>query len=149
MSEFEAANVRLAIENHDRFRARQLVEILQAVDSEYLGICLDTVNSFGAGEGPDAVVAALGSYVINLHIKDFTIRRHPSMLGFEVQGTPAGQGMLNIPWLLESLRHAARQDFNGVLELWTPPESTTEQTIEKESRWVEESLTYLRRLIPG
>jgi 3-oxoisoapionate decarboxylase len=53
--------------------------------------------------------------VVNLHVKDFTIRRHQHMLGFEVEGTPAGQGMLNIPWLLGRLR-----DFgcnpNAILE---------------------------------
>ena len=123
---------------------RTLVEILQQIGSQYVGICLDTVNSFGAGEGPEAVVDALGPYVVNLHIKDFTVRRHPSMLGFEVQGTPAGQGMLNAPWLLSKL---GRRDFNGILELWTPPEPDIEQSIRKENEWALESIRYLRTLI--
>lgn len=144
MPEFEQARIKLAIENHDRFKVHTLVDMIQQVDSYCLGICLDTVNSFGAGEDPKRVVEALGPYVVNLHIKDFTIRRHPSMLGFEVQGTPAGQGMLDVPWLLDQL---VNREFNGILELWTPPEATIEQSIEQEKRWAVESIRYLRTLI--
>jgi 3-oxoisoapionate decarboxylase len=142
--DLERAGIKLAIENHDRFKVHTLVDILEQVSSVNVGICLDTVNSFGAGEGPEAVIDVLGPYVINLHIKDFTVRRHPSMLGFEVQGTPAGHGMLNIPWLLNAL---SRRDFNGILELWTPPESDIEQSIRKENDWALESIRYLRTLI--
>lgn len=144
MPRFEAAGVKLAIENHDRFKARTLVQILQGVNSLYIGICLDTVNSFGAGEGPEVVVETFRPYVLNLHIKDFIIRRHPTMLGFEVQGAPAGQGMLNIPWLLDQL---AGRSFNAILELWTPPEPTTEASIHTEEKWAVESIRYLRTLI--
>lgn len=144
LPEFERAGIKIAIENHDRFKVRTLVSILQQLDSPFVGICLDTVNSFGAGEGPEVVVQALGPYVINLHIKDFTIRRHPSMLGFEVQGTPAGQGTLDVPWLLTQL---VGRDFNGILELWTPPDSTIDQSIAKENAWAVESIAYLRTLI--
>ncbi|MEP7294286.1 MAG: TIM barrel protein, partial [Chloroflexota bacterium] len=56
MPDFERAGVTLAIENHDRFKVRTLVRILEQMDSAQVGICLDTVNSFGAGEGPEVVV---------------------------------------------------------------------------------------------
>jgi len=46
--EFEQAGVCLAIENHDRFKAKTLVEIIERIGSDYVGICLDTVNSFAA-----------------------------------------------------------------------------------------------------
>ena len=61
MPEFEAANVTLAIENHDRFQVATLLEIFRQVESERLGICLDTVNSFGALEGPEVVVERVGA----------------------------------------------------------------------------------------
>ena len=50
----------LAIENHDRFNSTTLVEILERIDSDRVGICLDTVNSFGALEGPEVVLENLG-----------------------------------------------------------------------------------------
>ncbi len=146
MPEFERAGMTLAIENHDRFKVRTLIDILQQINSPRIGICLDTVNSFGAGQGPDVVVAALAPYVVNLHIKDFLIRRHRHMLGFEVEGTPAGKGMLDIPWLLGQL-HQHGRDCNGILETWPPPEAEIALTIEKEDRWARESIQYLRTLI--
>lgn len=145
--DLEKAGIALAIENHDRFKARTLIEIIEQIDSPAVGICLDTVNSFGAGEGPEVVVATLGPHVVNLHVKDYTIRRHPTMLGFEVQGTLAGQGMLNIPWLLEQLGNLSKRDYNAILELWTPPAETTEDSIKKEAEWALDSIHYLNTLI--
>ncbi|MEO5887442.1 MAG: sugar phosphate isomerase/epimerase family protein [Anaerolineales bacterium] len=146
MPAFEQARVILAIENHDRFKARTLARIVQEIDSPYTGICLDTVNSFGAGEGPEQVVGILGPYVVNLHIKDFSIRRHHHMLGFEVEGTPAGKGMLDVPWLLSEI-HKNGCDFDAILETWPPPERDVVHTIQKEDLWVQESIQYLRTLI--
>lgn len=146
MPSFEAAGVTLAIENHDRFKVHTLVDIVRQVESSHIGICLDTVNSFGAGEGPAVVIAALAPYVVNLHVKDFTIRRHHHMLGFEIEGTPAGKGMLDVPALLDTLSRLGR-DCNAILETWPPPEPSVEQTILKEDSWVWESIHYLRTLI--
>ena len=146
LPEFERAGVCLAIENHDRFPAKTLARIVERVGGSNIGICLDTVNSFGALEGPEAVVEALGPYVVNLHLKDFSIRRASHMMGFTVEGTPAGQGRLNVPWLLEKLKPTGR-DFNAILELWTPPEGNIDATIGKEDRWAKESVEYLRTLI--
>jgi sugar phosphate isomerase/epimerase len=148
MTDFERAGVSLAIENHDRFSAATLIDVLDAVASDRLGICLDTVNSFGALEGPDRVVETLGPRSISLHIKDFAIRRVSHAMGFVVEGEPAGRGRLDVPWLLGSLRRTA-PDMNALLELWTPPEPSLTATVAKEDRWAVESIEYLRTLIPG
>lgn len=145
---FEAAQVRLALENHDRFSVRNFTSMLETIDSPSLGICLDTVNSFGALEGPEMVVEALGPWTVNLHIKDFNIRRADHMMGFTVEGTPAGQGRLDIPWLLAKLQLYG-VECNAILEVWTPPEADLTATIAKEARWVEASIAYLRRYILG
>lgn len=146
IAEFEAADVTLAVENHDRFKAKALAHIIEAVDSTHIGICLDTVNSFGALEGPQVVVDTLGPYVVNLHVKDFSIRRMDHNMGFVLEGTPAGQGMLDLPWLLGRLRGFHRR-FNAILELWPAPEADLPATIAKEDRWAAESIRYLRTLI--
>jgi sugar phosphate isomerase/epimerase len=145
LPELEANNIKLAIENHDRFQVKELVEIIQSAGSELVGICLDTVNSFGKGEGLKEVIDALAPYTLNLHIKDFIIRRHVHNMGFSVTGTPAGQGMLPILELVKLLKIMGRCR-SAILELWPEPESTVEKTIEKEQRWIEESLLYLRNI---
>jgi sugar phosphate isomerase/epimerase len=141
------AGVTLAIENHDRFPSSVLADVLQRIDSEHVGICLDTVNSFGALEGPERVVETLGPWTVNLHVKDFTISRASHQMGFTIEGRPAGQGRLDVPWLLSRLRSMER-DVNAILELWTPPEPTPADTVAKEQAWAVESVAYLRTLLP-
>jgi sugar phosphate isomerase/epimerase len=147
MREIEKAGITLAIENHDRFSVKDLVSILEMLDSSHVGICLDTVNSFGALEGPGAVLGALAPWTVNLHIKDFMVRRADHMMGFVIEGTPAGRGRLDVPWMLEILNSAGRK-FNAILELWTPPRKDLNETIQKEAAWAEESIRYLRKHLP-
>ena len=52
LGELVHAGVTLAIENHDRFTARQFAEIVQRLSSPAVGICLDTVNSFARWKAP-------------------------------------------------------------------------------------------------
>jgi 3-oxoisoapionate decarboxylase len=144
--EYEAAGLGIAIENHDRFPSAVLLSILERIGSPVVGICLDTVNSFGALERPEIVVSTLGPRTISLHVKDFEVRRAPHAMGLVVEGEPAGQGRLDIPWLLSDLRGLGR-DPNALLELWTPPEATLAATIAKERRWADESIAYLRTLL--
>lgn len=146
LARFEAAGIKIAIENHDRFPAAVLARIVEELGPGRAGICLDTVNSLGCLEGPEAVVGTLARHALNLHLKDFTIRRVPSKMGFVVEGCPAGKGRLDVPWLLRSLRDAGR-DVNAVLELWTPPAETIEATLRLEEEWAAESIRYLRTLI--
>ncbi len=143
----EAAGVRLAIENHDRFKARTLVGIIDRIGSDHVGICLDCANSFGALEGPSVVVDTLGPYALNLHLKGFTVRRFDHNMGFAILGCPLGQGNLDVPWILSALRRMGR-DVNAIIEQWTPPEADLEATLRKEEASVTESVRYLRALIP-
>ena len=136
----KAKNVVIAVENHDRFTCDKLIAIMDAVDSPFIRICLDTVNSFGALEGPDLVIGKLAPYTVNVHIKDFTVKRLESNLGFIVQGAPAGSGMLNMDLIINNPQLCAD---TVVLELWTPPEATIDETIKKETSWVQQSYNYL------
>jgi sugar phosphate isomerase/epimerase len=137
--------VRLAIENHDRLKAAEFREIVLRTDPEQVGICLDSVNSMGAGEGVAEVAATLAPHTLNLHLKDFSVERVSHKMGFVVAGRPAGQGMLNVPWLLEEIRRHGRCQ-SAILELWTPPADTVEETIAREAAWADESLRFLKPL---
>jgi sugar phosphate isomerase/epimerase len=143
LADFQRAGVVLAIENHDRFSAAEFREMLRRLGSGHVGICLDTVNSLGALEGPEVVVATLAPWTVSLHVKDFTIRRVEHQMGFVIEGRPAGEGRLNVPWLLAQLQAAGRRP-NAILELWPSREPTLEATIAKEHEWVARSLAYLR-----
>jgi 3-oxoisoapionate decarboxylase len=146
LPEFAAAGICLAIENHDRFSSATLARIVEQLGPDRVGICLDTVNSFGALEGPEVVVKTLAPYTLNLHVKDFTIERVGSQMGFSIYGCAAGKGRLDIPWLLEQLR-ASNRDVNAILELWTPFFLSLPDTVAQEAKWAEESVRYLRQFI--
>ena len=133
----------LGIENHDRFPAAVLRQMIESAGCNRIGVCLDTANSLGAGEGLDSVLRELAPLTVNLHIKDFAIARVPHLMGFSVEGRPAGQGFLDVPHLLKQLAPFTRCE-TAVLELWTPPEPKLEDTIAKEAAWAGQSLQYLK-----
>lgn len=137
----------IGLENHDRFSSATLISIIGAVGAERVGITLDTVNSFGALEGPQIVVETLAPHVVSLHLKDFKVLRVPSQMGFVIEGCPAGEGRLDIPWLLDSVRRAGRNP-NAILELWTPQGPSLAESIARESAWAKKSIVNLRPLLP-
>ncbi len=145
LADYERAGTCLALENFETFRAAELAEMVRRIGGPCVGVCLDTVNSAGALETPQAVVEALAPLTVNLHVKDYVIRRPDHRLGFLIEGRPAGQGQLDIPWLLDAVRDNGH-DPSVVLEQWTPPEQTIAETVEREERWAAWSLRYLRRL---
>lgn len=142
--ELKNRHIILALENHDRFLARQFVQIIDEVGSSFLGICLDCANSLGAGEGFHEVVTQLAPFAVNFHLKEVSIKRKYHMMGFDIEGKPFSEGCLPLEWMLTQLTSKCR---TAILELWTPPEETLEKTIEKESKWAEQSVRYLRTWI--
>lgn len=142
----EEKNIVLAIENHDRFKASVLEKIILSTSKRYVGICLDTANSIGAGEGINEILPVLLPYTINLHIKDFMIERISHKMGFSVYGTAAGKGMLDIPSLIEQCNNA-QNCKTATLEIWMNKDDNIESTIQKEKSWVNESINYLKKYI--
>jgi sugar phosphate isomerase/epimerase len=139
--ELESRGIQLAIENHDRLKANEFLDIIEGVGSPSVGICLDSVNSMGAGEGIETVTTLLSPYTFNLHIKEFIVQRHPHMMGFTIEGRPVGQGQLPLEWMLAQLGPQCR---SAILELWTPPELNMGMTLEKERKWAAESINFLK-----
>lgn len=146
LPDFARVGVCLAIENHDRFKAATLADILERVGGP-VGICLDTANSIGCLESLDSLLAHLGQWIVNLHVKDYRIFRPPHQKGFVVEGCPAGQGQLNVAALLAAVQETGR-NMNAIVELWPPPEPTILASIAKEATWARESVHYLRQFIP-
>ncbi|MDP4222205.1 MAG: TIM barrel protein [Bacteroidota bacterium] len=146
LPEFESRKIKLAIENHDRFKAREFEKIILSVGSNMVGICLDSVNSMGAGEGFETVSEILIPYTINFHVKDFTIFRISHRMGLIVEGRPAGKGMLKIPELLSELNEIGICQ-SAILELWTPPEPELNDTVLKESDWADKSIKYMKSIL--
>jgi sugar phosphate isomerase/epimerase len=142
LPEFEAHGVTLGLENYEAHSCSALAELVRRVGSHHLGVCLDTVNSLGALEPPKYVVETLAPLTVNLHIKDFVIERVPQRTGFLVTGAQAGNGQLDIPWVLRQM--PAARDMSVILEQWPPLESSVEDAVAREQEWATHGIEYLR-----
>ena len=145
-TKFKSANIKLAIENHDRLTCAEFNEIIDRLGSDWVGICLDTVNSLGAVEAPNTVVPALAPRAINVHMKDFEIIRTNGQMGFTVRGTALGKGRLDVHSVISAVGGSARE-ITAVIELWTPRQESYLATVELEEAWANESVMYLRKSI--
>ncbi|MDF2721603.1 MAG: Xylose isomerase domain protein barrel [Paenibacillus sp.] len=146
LQHYEEEGVAIAIENHGLHKSSQLAAFFEKLNRSYVGCCLDTVNSFGTLEPPEQVIRSLAPYTINLHIKDFDIRRANHQMGFSVLGAPVGAGKLDLDFTLSELgRH--KKSPNAIIELWTPFQGTVEETIRLEQEWLLQSAAYLKNRI--
>ncbi|WP_404424992.1 sugar phosphate isomerase/epimerase family protein [Nibricoccus sp. IMCC34717] len=143
----EREGLTLAIENHDRFRAAELAAFLDRIDSPAVGLCLDTANSLGAGEGLDTLLQVLARHTVNLHVKDVRIERFPHMLGFTVKGCAAGSGVIDFPSLFNGLADQTRCT-HALVELWPEPGPEIDETVRREALWADESIQFLRSHFP-
>ncbi|WP_249674487.1 sugar phosphate isomerase/epimerase family protein [Pseudomonas abieticivorans] len=104
----------LAMENHVDLYAAEVLELLDAVASPALGVCLDTANNLRMLEDPMLVIEQLAPHAKATHIKDITAYRgSPRDFGFW-PSVPVGQGLIDIPRTFELLRE---HGFDGLLAL--------------------------------
>lgn len=144
LGEFEAAGVVLALETYEQVPTATVVEIVDAIDSPWLGICLDPGNVIAALEHPDDVIDMTASRVANVHVKDFAFTRNADMVGFRLAGAPMGQGLLDYAHLRRAV-DPDRRGINLVIEQWVPWQGDSESTIMCEARWAEHAVQYLTR----
>ncbi len=103
----EELGIAIAVENHGGvdLLAQELRDLIEAVDSDYVRVCLDTGNPLYAAE--DAVLAAeiLAPYVVTTHLRD--TRVWVTEEGAMVQWAPAGAGNVDLRRIVEIVREHA------------------------------------------
>lgn len=114
----EQHGVVLAIENHIDLLADELVELVETVDSPWLGVCLDTANNLRKLEDPVQAARKLAPYARATHIKDIaanTATKHGNPRDFAFwPSVPLGQGVIDLAAILGLLRAAG---YQGLLAL--------------------------------
>jgi len=108
--------IRLAIENHKDWRVPEMLDMLNHISSAYVGVCVDTGNSFALLEDPMAVVEAYAPYAFATHLKDMAVAEYED--GFLLADVPLGQGLLDLSKMVRILRKA-RPEINFSLEMAT------------------------------
>lgn len=106
----------LGIENHKDWRVEQQVELLERYSSEYLGVCLDTGNNLSILDDPMETVERLAPWTFNVHFKDMAMEECET--GFLLSEVPLGEGVLDLPRMVQSIR-SAKPDVRFSLEMIT------------------------------
>jgi 3-oxoisoapionate decarboxylase len=94
--------VRLAIENHKGWRASEQAAWLKRVSSEWVGVHFDFGNNVSLCEEPGETLRILLPYIFSCHIKDMSVEPYED--GFLLSEVPLGQGFLNIPYMVETIK---------------------------------------------
>ncbi len=138
----EQQGVQFGLETYEQVKTRTLLEVVDAIDSPALGICLDPGNCVAALEHPCDVIDMTARRVVNLHIKDFAFARQNGWVGFTYSGSPLGTGLLDYDHLQNAVRPNERH-INQVVEHWLPWQSSPEGTCRQEAAWTTQSLNFL------
>ena len=142
----KAASLRFAIENHFNYPSPRMVQLLDAVADDALGVCLDVANSICAGEWPMDTVRMLAPYAINLHFKDYQITPDPYGVGFRIHGTPLGEGRAELAKILDALS-GCDPDLSVILEHWLPHSNDMEATRLLEHAWLDRTVSAAKALV--
>ncbi len=87
--------LKLAVENHKDWRADELVQALEELKTEWIGVTLDFGNSISLLEEPMDVIRKLVPYVLSTHVKDMGVEEYKD--GFLLSELPLGRGILDLP----------------------------------------------------
>lgn len=112
----ERHHIRLAIENHKDWRVPDMLEMLERISSQYVGVCVDTNNSFALLEDPMEVVEAYAPWGFAVHLKDMAVAEYED--GFLLADVPLGEGLLDLTKMVQILRKA-RPEIQFSLEMAT------------------------------
>lgn len=142
-AEARALGITLALENHIDLYADEVIDLIESIGSDHLGLCFDTANNLRLYEDPHAVARKLAPYARATHIKDVRpLGGDPETIAFW-PSVPVGDGLLKMPLILEELRKAG---YHGILaveiDYLAPGQGTEEAAVTR-------SLAYLRGVLAG
>ncbi len=110
----EEHNVMVTMELHADLTSAELVQIIEEVDSPYVGVSLDTANSFVMLEDPVDAARNLAPYVRATHLKDSCIYLTEKGM-YWLGGAPLGRGLVDLPKIV-ALLYQANPDVNLTVE---------------------------------
>lgn len=108
-------DVKLAVENHIDFTSDEILQLLQEVSSEYLGLNFDTGNFLRLLDDPVKGMEKLAKYVYATHVKDLYPDKNVSPTEwYFFAGVPVGEGLIDNEALARLLKSAGYAGFLAV-----------------------------------
>lgn len=96
--------IKLAIENHKDWLAEEQVGLLRQFNSEWIGALVDFGNNIALLESPYELAGALAPFAFGSHVKDMGVQEYED--GFLLSEVPLGEGILDLPRIVGTLRKA-------------------------------------------
>ena len=97
----EKYSFKLLIENHQDLSSLELVDIINSISSEYIGINWDIGNSYSVLDTPDTFLEYAGKYIGNVHLKDYRIA--PTKKGYKLIRCALGEGIIKFDKIIPKL----------------------------------------------
>lgn len=94
--------IKLAVENHKDWTAKELEAIIINLGSEWVGVTLDFGNNVSFLEDPMEVIKVLAPYAFSTHVKDMGVKDYKD--GFLLSEVPLGQGIVDLKTAVELCR---------------------------------------------
>jgi sugar phosphate isomerase/epimerase len=133
--------LKLAMENHFDFTADELLQILENVSSENLGITYDTGNALRIGDDPVKAARKLGRSIFATHTKDVLPVYGGDPQDWHYFGcVPVGKGVIDFPALVKTMVGAGYTGLFAVEIDYPHPD------YEDEDSAVVESVRYLKKM---
>ncbi|MCO5185461.1 MAG: sugar phosphate isomerase/epimerase [Anaerolineae bacterium] len=138
----EEYGVKLAVENHIDYTSDECVELLNRVDSPYLGLNLDTGNFLRLLDDPVEGAKKLANRTLATHIKDLKpVKGLDAREWYFFSSTPVGDGLVDNQKLAQILYDA---DYQGFLAVET---DSLHPDYENREHWaVEQSVANLKKI---
>lgn len=86
--------MKLAVENHKDWTAKELEAIIINLGSEWVGVTLDFGNNVSFLEDPMEVIKTLAPYAFSTHVKDMGVKDYKD--GFLLSEVPLGEGIVDL-----------------------------------------------------
>jgi sugar phosphate isomerase/epimerase len=108
--------MKIAIENHKNLRIPDMLDIMQRMQSEYVGVTVDFGNNYVLMEDPVQIAEAFAPYALSSHIKDHLLEEYGD--GIRLFDAELGTGIIDLPKVINILRNR-QPDIRFILETMT------------------------------
>ena len=108
--------MKIAIENHKNLRIPDMLGLMDRIQSEYVGVCVDFGNNYVLMEDAMDVAEEFAKYALSSHIKDHRLKGYEH--GFLLEDVPLGEGIMDLKRMVAVLR-SAQPSLKFTLETMT------------------------------
>ncbi len=141
----EAANVKLALENHTESFASEILWLIDEVNHPLVGACVDTANAVMVLEDPMTAIEQLVPRSFTNHFCDHRIDR--DQYGCRFHGVACGDGDIDMKRAYDIIRNQSSMQRINIEVEWDAGDDTPEEARKKEREAVEKSIRYCREVL--